>query len=251
MSLTTTNLWDVVKTQYHYKLKAQAGHFLTLVAMQLLAFLFSLNGVGGVSGGGGQGITYSIKYYTGDVIIVFTFIWAISVGYSLARDGFKIDFTFVTNRFSSHLSNLAFIFTAAVLAGVTATLCGLLLRVVILLARGTVDAGSVWIAPWLLLGGIFAVTLYVMLLSMIGYLAGMLRQKHPALVALLVGLFLGTLFVEARSTGQSRLFVTVFEFFSQEGSYALLALKVVLVSALVFGCVALFSNRMEVKKWQT
>lgn len=131
MSLTETSALTVVKTQYHYKTKAHAGLFFTLIAVQLLAFLLSLNGVGGSSGGSSQGIFYTIKYITGDMIIVFTLIWAFSIGISMANNGFKTDFTFVSNRLSSHLSSLAFLLTAAVIGGVTATLCGLLLRVVL------------------------------------------------------------------------------------------------------------------------
>ncbi|TEB05654.1 hypothetical protein Psch_02695 [Pelotomaculum schinkii] len=249
MSLTETSILAVAKTQYHYKTKAHAGLFYTLIAVQLLAFLFSLNGVGS-SGGSNQGISYTIKYVTGDMIIIFTLIWAFSIGISMANNGFKTDFTFVSNRLSSHLSSLAFLLTAAVIAGVTATLCGLLLRVVMFLSHGGVDAGpAFWIAPPALLSGIFAATLYAALLSIIGYLIGMLTQQHPAFVVLLPGLFFGTLFMEARSTGQARTLISAIEFFSTEGSHALLALKVVLVSSIVFGCVILFFNRMEVRKW--
>ncbi|MDD4239081.1 MAG: hypothetical protein PHT62_11095 [Desulfotomaculaceae bacterium] len=249
MSLTETSILAVAKTQYHYKTKAHAGLFYALIAVQLLAFLFSLNGVGS-SGGGSPSISYTIKYITGDMIIIFTLIWAFSIGISMANNGFKTDFTFVSNRLSSHLSSLAFLLTAAVIAGVTATLCGLLLRVVMFLSHGGVDAGpAFWIAPPALLSGIFAATLYAVLLSIIGYLIGMLTQRYPAFVVLLPGLLFGTLFVEARSTGQTGTLISAIEFFSTEGSHALLALKVVLVSSIVFGCVILFFNRMEVRKW--
>ncbi|AGK99826.1 hypothetical protein Desgi_0228 [Desulfoscipio gibsoniae DSM 7213] len=251
MSLTETSALTVVKTQYHYKTKAHAGLFFTLIAVQLLAFLLSLNGVGGSSGGSSQGIFYTIKYITGDMIIVFTLIWAFSIGISMANNGFKTDFTFVSNRLSSHLSSLAFLLTAAVIGGVTATLCGLLLRVVLFFSHGGVDAGpAFWIAPSALLSGIFAATLYAALLSIIGYSVGMLTQRHPAFVVLLPGLFFGTLFVEARSTGEAHTLISAIEWFSTESSHALLALKVVLVSAIIFGCVILLFNRMEVRKWQ-
>ena len=45
MSLTETNLLSIVKKQYRYKSKANAGVFFNLIAAQMLAFLFSLNGV--------------------------------------------------------------------------------------------------------------------------------------------------------------------------------------------------------------
>jgi hypothetical protein len=250
MSLTETSTPAVVKTQYHYKLKAHGGLFLTLMAAQLLAFLLSLNGVGS-STSSAQGISYTVKYISGDMIIIFTLIWAFSIGISVANNGFKTDFTFVSNRLSSHLSSLAFLLTAAVIAGVTATFCGLLLRVVIFLFHSGVDASSgLWIAPPALLSGIFAATLYAAHLSIIGYLIGMLTQRYPAFVVLLPGLVLGTLFVEARNTGQVRTLISAIKLFTAESSLAFFALKVVLASVIIFGCVILFSNRMEVRKWR-
>lgn len=248
MSLTKTSVLAVARTQYHYKIKGYTGLFFTLMAAQLLAFLFSLNSTGS-SGGGSNGIYYAIKHVTGDVIIFFTLIWAFSIGISMAKNGFKADFTFVSNRLSSHLSNLAFFLTAAIIAGVTATLCGLMLRVVVFFFHSVTDAGpAFWIAPPVLLSGILAAALYAALLSVTGYLAGMITQRYPVFVVLLPSLFFGTLFFEYRNTGQIQTFIKIIEFFSKEGSLALLTLKVFLVSAMIFGCVILFFNRTEVRK---
>lgn len=250
MSLTKTSVLAVAKTQYHYKTKVNVSLFFSLIAMQLLAFLFSFNGTVGSSGGGGNyGASYTINYVTGDVIIFFTLIWAFSIGISVAKAGLKADFTFVSNRLSSHLSNLAFIVTAAVIAGLTATLCGIVLRIVVLFTYEEVVTGPVfWIAPSTLLSGILAAMLYALLLSIIGYLVGMLIQRHPAFFLLLPGLFFGILFMDYRNSGQGQVFIRVTEFFSTEASLALLTLKIILVSAIIFGCVLLFFNRMEVRK---
>jgi len=249
MFLTETNLMTVAKTQYRYKIKANAGMFVILIAVQLLAFLLSLNGGVGASSGGSDGITYNIKYISGDIIIVLTLFWALSIGISTAGSGFKMDFTFISNRVSSHLSSIAFLLTAAVVGGVTATLCGILLRVVMYYTQAGVDTGSgFWIAPLSLLTGIFATILYAVLTSSIGYFAGMLVQRNRVFIVLLPVLFFGTLFVEARSTSQVQTLISAIEFFSKESSHALFALKAILVSALLYGCVILFSNRMEVRK---
>lgn len=242
MSLTETSTLTVAKTQYQYKSKAHAGIFLSLIAVQLLAFLFSLNGVGSSGGSSSQGISWTISYITGDMIIFFTLAWALAIGISTATNGFKMDFTFVSNRLSSHLSSLGFLLTAAVIAGVSATLCGLLLRVVMFYAHGGVEAGpGLWIAPLDLLSGIFAAVLYAALLTVIGYAIGMLTQRNLAFAVLLPALFFGTWIVAG--------IISPVEFFSTESSLAVFALKVVLVSAFVFGCVILLSNRMEVRKW--
>lgn len=248
MSLTETSALAVAKAQYHFKTKAHAGLFITLLMLQLLAFLLSLNGVGG-SGGESQTMFFAVKHFSGDMIIIFTLVWAFGIGISMAKNGFKTDFTFVSSRLSSHLSSLAFLLTAAAVAGVSATLCGLLLRVVMFFAHGNVDAGpGSWIAPATLLSGIVAATLYAALLSVSGYFAGMLTLRHPAFAVLLPAVFFGTSYVEVRSTGQAQTFISAAEFFLTESSLALLALKVVLVSAVIIGCVLLLHNRMEVRK---
>jgi hypothetical protein len=52
MSLKTINLAETVKKQFVFKLKANIDVFSSLVGIQLLAILFSLNGVGSMGMGG-------------------------------------------------------------------------------------------------------------------------------------------------------------------------------------------------------
>ncbi|UNC93487.1 hypothetical protein [Candidatus Contubernalis alkaliaceticus] len=249
MSLTETNLLSIVKKQYRYKTKANAGVFFNLIAAQMLAFLFSLNGVASSGGGSMEGMSYTIKHISGDIIIIFTLIWAFMVGINMANNGFKIDFSFISNRQSSHLSSIAFLLTAAVVGGLTATLCGVLLRVVMFFAHSGVDTVSgFWIAPLTMLSSIFAAILYTLLFSCLGYFVSMLVQRNKAFALLLPGLFFGTLMVETRSTGQAQLLTNTLEFFTKESSPALFVLKIILVSAVLLGSVILFSDRMEVRK---
>jgi hypothetical protein len=127
MSLTGTNVLAVAWKQYRFKTKIHAIKFIILLAAQLLALLFSFSGVV-TSGFYSETITYTIRCISGDIIIVFTLIWAFVIGYNMSNS-LKQDFTFVSNRLSSHLSSIAFLLASAILAGVTATLCGILLRV--------------------------------------------------------------------------------------------------------------------------
>ena len=249
MSLTEADLLSVVKKQYLYKTKANTGVFFNLIAAQMMAFLFSLNGVASSGGGSMEGISYTIKHISGDIIIIFTLIWAFLIGLNMASSGFKMDFTFISNRRSSNLSSIAFLITAAVVGGLTAILCGVLLRVVMFFAYSGVDAGSgLWIAPSAMLSSIFAAILYTLFLSCLGYFASMLVQRNKAFGLLLPGLFFGTLLVEARSTGQAQLLINTIEFFTKESSLMLFAVKVILVSAVLLVSVVLFSDRMEVRK---
>lgn len=248
MSLIETSVLSIVETQYYYKMKANAGMFFTLLAAQLLALIISLNGVSSMSTGY-DGMHYTLKYISGDIMIMFTLIWAFVIGISMAVNSFRSDFTFVTNRLSSNLSSMAFLGTAAALGGVTATLGGVLLRVISFFTYGGADISSgFYIAPLLLLVGITVTALYAILLSTAGYFAGMLIQRNGAFIVILPGLFIGTLIVEGRSAGGPQLLTKLIPFFSQESSLPLFAVKVLIVSLLILGSVILFSDRMEVRK---
>jgi hypothetical protein len=246
MSLTGTNVLAVAWKQYRFKTKIHAIKFIILLAAQLLALLFSFSGVV-TSGFYSETITYTIRCISGDIIIVFTLIWAFVIGYNMSNS-LKQDFTFVSNRLSSHLSSIAFLLASAILAGVTATLCGILLRVLAVLVQGGQNYSGLFIPPLDLVSGIYAAILYALLVSAGGYLFGMLVQKNWAFLVLIPGLLLGTLFVEARTTGQTRLLINAVYFFIKESSHFLFFLKVFLTAVLLFGLVILFSNRMEVRK---
>ncbi|WP_031515490.1 hypothetical protein [Desulfofalx alkaliphila] len=249
MSLAETNLLSVVKAQYNYKLKANARTFIGLIMLQLLGFLLSsLNGVG-TTGGSYGNATYLVKHYTGDFIIVFTLIWAFITGINTAAGGYKLDFTFVTNRLSSHLSGLAFLLTASIIGGVTATLCGLLLRIAVFFThRGAEIVFGFWIPPLVLISSIYIAILYIFLVSSLGYFVGTLVQRNRIFNIVLPAAFFGTLFMDARNTNDVQLLVPIIKFFIKESSYVLFSLKVILVSALLFGCIVLISKRMEVRR---
>lgn len=131
MSLTETSLFEAVKNQYLYKLKSHLGMFLAMVGVQVMALLFSLGGVMSY-GMGSQYVNLSIRFFSSEMVIGFTCIWIIVVAVWLTtKDYQNIDFTFVSNRLSSNLSNAAFLVTAALIGGVTAMLSGFLLRIIV------------------------------------------------------------------------------------------------------------------------
>ncbi|HPT34122.1 MAG TPA: hypothetical protein PLS32_05745 [Bacillota bacterium] len=247
MSLTETSVPAVAWKQYRFKTKIYAANLITLLAAQLLGLLLSLRGVG-FSGYSTETVTYQITYISGDIIVVITLIWAFVVGYNLAGNSFKQDFVFVSNRLSSHFSNIAYLLTSAVIAGVTASLGGILLRVLVLLAYGGQNHFGLFIPPLDLAGGIFAAILYALLVSAGGYLFGMLVQLSRAFIVLVPGLLIGALYMEVKTTGQARLLLDAINFFVQESSYFLFFVKVFLAVVLGFALVIFFSQRMEVRK---
>ena len=128
MSLTRVNLAETVKKQYLYKLKANIDAFSSLLAIQLLAIIFSYGGVGS-SGMSSGDIHISVKYYSADLVIIFTLIWAFVTAITITTRSYRNhDFTFITNRLSSSLSNILFIVTTAMIGSLTAILAGNVLR---------------------------------------------------------------------------------------------------------------------------
>ncbi|NLZ93323.1 MAG: hypothetical protein GX922_04810 [Firmicutes bacterium] len=245
MSLSTINLFTNVKRQLNYKLKANAGILFSLVAVQLLAALLSYNGT--VSIGWGSGTSFiSLRLVSGDIIIIFSLIWAFTAGLIVAANSQRYDFVFVTNRLSSNLSSVAVLFILSVGGGVSATLCGILLRVYLLLNNNSIS--STYLSPYILLIGICSAVLYSLLFSAIGYFLGILSQRNKAYAVLLPALFFGLLFVEARSVGSTRHILSVIYFFIKESSLLIFALKILLAVALLYSAVILIANRMEVRQ---
>ena len=71
MSLTKVTLAEIVKKQYLFKLKANIDSFSSLVWIQLLAILFSFGGIGSSGMGMGE-MNIDVKYYSSDMVIVFS-----------------------------------------------------------------------------------------------------------------------------------------------------------------------------------
>src|SRR5690606_14116494 len=119
---------SVVKKQYVFKLKAYLGVFTSLLAVQLLAILFSGSGVSS-SGSGMNDMHIRVHFYSADMVLVFTFIWAFIISMLLTTKVNRYpDFTFVSYRLSSNLANIYFLVTASIIAGTSAMLSSYLVK---------------------------------------------------------------------------------------------------------------------------
>ena len=133
MSLSRASLMEVVKKQYLFKLKSFIQVFMTLVVLQLLAMLFSFNGVG-MMGSSNASVEMDIQYYSADIVVVFTMLWAFITAILITTKAYRNDdFAFVTNRLSSNLSNMLFLLTASILGGILAILSSYLMKVMMYL----------------------------------------------------------------------------------------------------------------------
>ena len=246
MSLTQTNLVGVAKKQYLYKLKVHSNLIAALAGIQFFALMFTFGGTGMISSGTGN-MSISITTFSGAVIITFPIIWAFMVAISLTTKATRsLDFAFVSSRLSSNLANAAFLLTLGGLGGVTVSLGGVLFRI-ILSGRGADVIGSnFYLAPRELLLTALVATLYLILISTLGYFIGTLVQKKMALVVIIPALVIGFLILEAGNPGISLITKGV-EFFTAETLLGLFALKVLATSALLMMGATLASQRMEVR----
>lgn len=249
MSLTEISLATAVRKQYNFKIKANMGLFLTLMALQVMAILFSLAGVQTMSMGT-SGVMVSVKGFSADIIIVFSSFWAFIMATTFTTmDQRNMDFAFVSNRLSSNLANIGFLLTAGMVGGLTAILGGALLRVITFFSLGSefILRQHFFISPRELVARIAVVTLYLVLLSSMGYFCGMLVQFRKVFIVILPAVFVAISFLDARSS-QSGIVNTAVNFFLAESSLAILAIKIILTVGLLLACAVLVSDRLEVRE---
>jgi hypothetical protein len=249
MFLQEADVLSVTKRQYFFKLQANFGVFTSLILTQVFALAFSFMGSGSM-GTGTELVSLTVNYYTGNVIIIFTMIWAFINGVTISSNNAKNgDFAFVTNRLTSNLSNIAFLLTVTILGGFTAMLASSLLKVILYYffnTEGLIGNTNI-VPPVLQLIGVFTSILYVSLSGALGYLVGVLVQKSKVYSFILPIFFVGMLFMEARMQGEGP-FWQLLMYFGTETSLFLLLIKVFVFMCILFLTAVFISNRIEVRK---
>lgn len=250
MSLTKPSLIDVVKKQYLYKLNMHRSVFLSMVVLQLLGLLFSFNGTGLMSTGTDE-ITLSIHYYTADIVIVLTMLWGMSTAALLTTRAYRYDdFSFITNRLSSHLSNMCFLTTISVVGGITSMLSGYLLKIIKyysldeIYVGGSHLSGAPMISEFMM--GTSAAVFYIILLSALGYFLGMLFQFSKALTTGLAIVIIAV-YITSINNGDAGLIGEIFSSYFEEPSFFFFFIKIFVTAAILFAGAAAVSNRMEVR----
>ncbi len=249
MSLTKANLPEIVKKQYFYKLRAYVPFLMTLLVLQVLAIAFSFNGVGG-SGSRMDSLEIDAAYYSSDIIVGFTLLWGVIAAIQITMKTYRYDdFTFVTNRLSSNLSNALFLLTASIIGGLTAMLSSYFFKVVIYFFANNMPIKSTdtVASPSAFLLGIMATILYVFLFCALGYFVGTLVQMYKIFAVLLPVLFIGVSFLGGLN-GNSNTVWELTGFFFKETSFVLFILKATVTISLLFACSFLLANRLEVRQ---
>ncbi|MEL7565166.1 MAG: hypothetical protein AAGU27_09810 [Dehalobacterium sp.] len=251
MSLTETNLISITKSQFLHKIKSHLGLFNVLAAIQLIV-LFLTFGRAGMIGTSSEGISLEITKYSGDLVLISTLLWVLYISIIFTTEAYRnADFTFVSNRLSSNLSNIGFLFTASALGGVTASLSGGLVRLLLYFSQGShnIIGENFYLVPQELLLGLTAAVLYMILFSAVGYLIGILIKHSKIFILLLPALFLGALYLQGMSRGKSTtILAKLVIFFVHENSLGLLTVKILATGAILFVVGILISNRTEVRQ---
>jgi hypothetical protein len=248
MYLAEVKLFDVVKNQFLYKLKAYLSIFSSLLIIQAVGMLLSLNGSSSM-GMSSDGYSLNISYYTGDMVIIFTMLWSFISAIIITTKAYRNDdFVFVANRFSSNLSNICFLVFASIIGGVTAMLSGILLKVVMyfILDDGNVMGTAISFQELLL--GMIVSTFYVLLVASLGYLVGVLVQISKWFSVLLPAVFFSYLFLSINKNEEAPIILETVKFFAKETSLLFFVLKVIVTASILFYGSIILANKMEVRQ---
>jgi len=216
-----------------------------LIITQLLALLFSLpGGIGMISSSNGE-ITVSVRHYSASMVIVFSLFWIATVAILLTTKQYKkMDMPLVANRLSGNLSDVGFLLTACVFAGVTSSLVGVLFRVIMYFTfdRSMIVFNEFFLTPSDLILSMVVTILYMALISALGYFMGMLSQVSMAFVITIPVVIFGVLRV------YTEFVQSVIKFYVGEVSLPLFAFKILITSIVLFGISIVLSDRMEVRQ---
>lgn len=248
MSLTNVKWGQIVKKQYVFKCRSYSGMFLSLMGLQLLAILLSVTGGSGRSSGN-DNLNVDVTYVSANSVIVFTMIWALISAILITTRIYKEEeFTFITNRLSNNVANMAFLVTCSVIGGVTAYLSSFVVRAIVQsTSRATLlSEHGLTSSVTESIGAFSAPILYVLLCCAVGYFIGTLIQLHRIFIIMLPAGFVSTLILSERF-GNKNITLEVSEFYFQESSPLLFFIKVMVTVLLLFGGAIILSNQQEVK----
>lgn len=241
MSFVQMNKSEIVKKQYLYKLKAFKGSYSSLIIIQIAGLLFSIFAING-SGGSGSNFSFDFIVYSADIVVGFTLFWSFITGLTIAsKNNRNDDFTFISNRQTSNLSNALFLLTISIIGGTTAILMGVAHRVLVpLFATTEIMAGPYTFSELAI--GIAAAVLYCVFLSISGYLIGTIVQYNKAFKYIVPLVLIGLMI------GFPEILGDIFRFYYSEASFLFFLLKAIATAGVCFILAVSISSRMEVRK---
>lgn len=251
MSFARPTLMEISKKQLQLKMKAYVWVFHSLVILQLIAVFFSLGGSGSM-GSGRNDLFIQVQFYSADVVIAFTMLWAFIIAAQLTSTLYKEnEFMFVTNQMSHHLSDLAFLVIISTFSAILALLSGYLIKVIGYVFLGFIPVldGNDLLDVKHLIYGILATILFITVSGAAGYAFGMLVQLNRLFMLVIPVFIMGSLFVSSiwDQYGNNWI-IKVFQFYFQEANFWLFSLKMVLTIFGFFMIAILISKRLEARQ---
>ena len=246
MSLIENSTLKVIKNQFLFKLKTNYLFMFSLVLCQIAGILLSIFSGSGTTSGDFKVTSYSLNY-----VIAFSIISIFTFSFLFGTSKYKsLDFSFVSNRFSSNVSNIFILLFYSVIAGITTTLCGSLLRFIVYCISGGefIKYDNFFMEPSYLLLNLLSITLISIFISSIGYFFGSLEQIHKMLIGIFPLLAIVLLISSNNDNPYRKFFIDVFSFFFSEHSIPVYSLKLLIASAMLFLVSTLITARLEVRK---
>ncbi|WP_153731042.1 hypothetical protein [Sporosarcina obsidiansis] len=247
MFSTQWSVHELAKRQFLFKLNANGPIFTMLILLQIIATVF----LGGASTSGYESYDdpFSFVYSTvsNDGQIGLTLFWAFIVGFLLTSSAQRNEsFAFVTNRLTFQLGNFYFFCAAALLGGVTTVLLGSVMKIITLFSdNAIIESAGLFSAPLDFFSQIYAMTVYTLLLMLIGYTIGTFIQLSRLFIMLFALIWIAvtqySFFMLGTSAGE------LLHVFYGETSILLFTLKVLLLVGILFGLSFWVTNRLEVR----
>ncbi len=250
MYLTENSLFDLVKRQYFFKLKAY-NLFAGLLSVHVIAFLLSVNGVGSI-GTHYDDLSISLTTYSNDMFLMLTGIWIFIAGTQfVSKKQRDSDFSFPSTPYSSALSSVAMLATVACVSGIATYALGIALKVVVVLFKN--DEVMSMVGFYQPLGemvlGMFVSVVYMLLAVGLGYAAGMLVQWHKIFAVILPVAVLGNVFYKGQVNQiETAWIVQGTQFFVAETSLAMFVIKAAVVCLALFAASVLIAGKLEVRR---
>ncbi|HLR14266.1 MAG TPA: hypothetical protein VK144_00445 [Bacillota bacterium] len=245
MSSQGVKFWSIVWNQFLLKLKANTDMLTGLAIFQVIALIFSFGGNGSFNYG--SGVEFNI--YTSDLIVIFTMIWLIVIGVQVLRPaGALMTYSMIANRKVDHLSNIIWLIVMTGIATVAVLLANVLLQLIT-----SYFSGGVSLLPEVQLSigeyvvGVCTIGLYLLLASACGYFLGVLSQWNELVKVFIPILLIGALLIVPNMVSEG-VIINVFTFIFLDELFLLFALKILIVTGLLFFMSMRMGNRLEVRK---
>lgn len=245
MSLTHRTIGEVVKQQFLYKLKSNAGVFTVLFVLQIISMVL-LNGAAMTSGMESGSFELEWNTISTDGVLGLTFFWSIVFGFLMTTPGQRnAAYIYVATPITENLANFCLFGFASLIAGITTVLSGGFVKLLVQLQGVSLitETGGPFTEPYEFLTRFLTMVIYSFLIMMFIYTVFIIIQMNRLLILPFILLWLAV----SQSTTPSTWFEEMINFFYKEHSILLFLCKTGMMAVLLAALSLVVSKRIEVK----